>query len=113
MNDMSTIFQRLLDRETSVAVIGLGYVGAPVALEFSKIFNVIAYDISESRVNHLRDECVHLSQSLNVTSSDSALDDASLFIVTVGTPVDRYMRPDLSQLMSATRTVGLHLQLGD
>lgn len=113
MSDMSTIFQRLLDRETSVAVIGLGYVGAPVALEFSKIFNVIAYDISESRVNHLRDECVHLSQSLNVTSSDSALDDASLFIVTVGTPVDRYMRPDLSQLMSATRTVGLHLQLGD
>ncbi len=113
MNDMSTIFQRLLARETSVAVVGLGYVGAPVALEFSKIFNVIAYDISESRVNHLRDEWAHLSRSLNATSSANALDDASLFIVTVGTPVDRYMRPDLSQLMSATHTVGLHLQPGD
>ena len=113
MNDMSTIFQRLLARETSVAVVGLGYVGAPVALEFSKIFNVIAYDISESRVNHLRDEWAHLSRSLNATTSANALDDASLFIVTVGTPVDRYMRPDLSQLMSATHTVGLHLQPGD
>lgn len=109
--------------EDVIAVIGLGYVGLPLAVEFGKRRPVIGFDINEIRVSELRDgidrtrevsrEELEAARQLSVTSDSSELDDAHVFIVTAPTPIDRHKQPDLRPLLSATRTVGQHLSKGD
>jgi UDP-N-acetyl-D-galactosamine dehydrogenase len=121
--------------ETSqrIAVIGLGYVGLPLAVEFAKHFAVIGFDINEKRIAELRDGHDHTleveSDSLKQVISDGVpadgktglhcsnkLDDlksCNYFIVTVPTPVDKNNRPDLTPLYKASETVGKVLKKGD
>lgn len=106
-----------------IAVIGLGYVGLPLAVEFGKKFNVIGFDISKSRVKQLRDgvdltneiSSAGLSKSLYLKYS-SSLDDigsCNIYIVTVPTPIDIDNNPDLDPIENATKSVGSILKRND
>ncbi len=109
--------------EVRVGVIGLGYVGLPLAVALGKLFPVTGFDISKSRIADLK---AGHDSTLEVTSAELAeagsltctdrLDDlrnCNFFIVTVPTPIDSYKRPDLTPLVSASRTVGGVLSKGD
>jgi UDP-N-acetyl-D-galactosamine dehydrogenase len=105
-----------------LAIIGLGYVGLPLAVEFGKKFPVVGFDINANRLDELRSGHDH---TLEVSSSDlkasthltfsSSIDDirpSDFFIVTVPTPIDEYNRPDLTPLIKASETVGKALKPG-
>jgi len=105
-----------------VSVIGLGYVGLPVAVSLAKLGPVIAFDISERRVAELRAGRDHTGEvdpenlsrpGLSLTTDPEDLRRADFHIVTVPTPVDDANRPDLTPLISASRTVGRCLKRGD
>lgn len=107
----------------TIAVIGLGYVGLPLAVEFGRQRKVIGFDINQARVDELssyRDhtlECtpqqLEAARHLSFTSDLGRLRDASIFIVTVPTPVDKVNRPDMTPLVKASETVGKVLKQGD
>jgi UDP-N-acetyl-D-glucosamine/UDP-N-acetyl-D-galactosamine dehydrogenase len=107
----------------TLAVIGLGYVGLPLAVEFGKKRAVIGFDINPSRVLELRageDHTLECSRSdllaatyLRYTNRAEDLQDAQIFIVTVPTPVDAANRPDMNPLLRASETVGAALKQGD
>jgi len=106
-----------------IAVIGLGYVGLPVAVSFARsAARVIGFDIDPSRIAELRSghdrtrevDCGDLRQtSLEFTTDAKLLHDANFYIVTVPTPIDDALRPDLDAILSASRTVGTALKRGD
>ena len=105
------------------AVIGLGYVGLPLAIEFGKIRPVIGFDINQSRINALRegrDDTLEASEEelreashLSFTTNPADLADAQIYIVTVPTPIDAHKRPDLTPLIKASETLGKVLKRGD
>lgn len=106
-----------------VGIIGLGYVGLPLAVEFGKIIDVIGFDINQDRIAELKtgfdrtkevdaDELKTASR-LTYSSTLQDLKSCNYFIVTVPTPVDEYKKPDLSPLVSASKTVGSVLKKGD
>ena len=109
--------------ESKIAVIGLGYVGLPVAAQFGKSRPVLGFDINAARVEELREgvdrtmECSRedllTASQLQFTCNESDLDPCGVFIVTVPTPVDHMNRPDLTPLEKASETVGRHLSNGD
>jgi UDP-N-acetyl-D-galactosamine dehydrogenase len=106
-----------------IAIIGLGYVGLPLAIEFEKKYQTIGFDINESRINELKSGKDHtlevsseeLSQANNIHySADLAdLSAANVFIVTVPTPIDKYKRPDLSPLINSSKMLGEVIKKGD
>lgn len=105
-----------------IGVIGLGYVGLPLAVEFGKKFDVIGFDIDTKRISELRNgvdftrevEPSVLSQSnLQYSGQIATLSDANVFIITVPTPIDQYKRPDLRPLISASSMVASVLKKGD
>ena len=106
-----------------IAVIGLGYVGLPLAVEFGKTRQVIGFDINNARVEQLKsgedvtNECsvdqLKAAKNLEYTSSLEDIRDAQIYIVTVPTPIDSVNRPDLRPLEAASRTVGGVLKEGD
>lgn len=107
----------------TIAVVGLGYVGLPLAVEFGKQQPVIGFDINENRIQQLKNGIDHTlevdSDSLRAathiryTSNPAELRNATIFIVTVPTPVDEYKQPDLRPIISASTTVGKALKKGD
>jgi UDP-N-acetyl-D-galactosamine dehydrogenase len=108
---------------TRIGIIGLGYVGLPLAVEFGKHYPTMGFDINEARVAELRsgkdntlevdeDELKQASQLTYSTSPDE-LASCNVYIVTVPTPIDHIKRPDLSPLQSASRTVGKLLNRND
>ncbi|WP_288739201.1 Vi polysaccharide biosynthesis UDP-N-acetylglucosamine C-6 dehydrogenase TviB [uncultured Rheinheimera sp.] len=109
--------------QCKVAVIGLGYVGLPLAVEFGKKLDVIGFDINEYRINELkggRDSTLEVSSEELKSASKLAfscnineLQSCNIFIVTVPTPVDQVNRPDLTPLQKASETVGKVLKKGD
>jgi len=112
-----------------IAVIGLGYVGLPLAVEFAKKFDVVGFDINERRVEELRRGIDHTleieenylksvlhkdgSVGLELTNELEMLQDRNLFIVTVPTPIDKYNKPDFTPLIAASKTVGKVVKKGD
>ena len=106
-----------------IGIIGLGYVGLPLAVEFGKRRPVLGYDISEDRVRELSDgidktlevasECFAEAKELSFSSNPEDLKDVTCFIVTVPTPIDKYKRPDLSPLLGASQMIGRALKVGD
>lgn len=108
---------------TVIAVVGLGYVGLPLAVEFGKTMPVIGYDINSKRVEELKrghDHTLEVDDAelasavgLTFTDDDAALDDANVYIVTTPTPIDRHKRPDLTPVLSATETIAKYLRQGD
>lgn len=112
-----------LHHKHKIAVIGLGYVGLPLAIEFGKKYDVIGFDISESRIAALQagyDSTLEVSDAelleakgLHYSSNAHDLKKATVFIVTVPTPIDASKRPDLTPLLRASETVGAALKRGD
>ena len=116
------IYQQLVDREASLAVIGLGYVGLPIALEFAKKINVIGFDISQERIELMKQKIDPSNElisndfencSIHFTSDLTELKKASFFIIAVPTPIDDANLPDLKPLLAATRTISKVLKKGD
>ena len=106
-----------------VGILGLGYVGLPLAVEFGKIIDVVGFDINSERIEELKkgfdrtkevepDE-LKSSTKLSYSSTLQDLKSVNYFIVTVPTPVDEYKKPDLTPLISASKTVGSVLKKGD
>lgn len=116
------IYERLLKKEAKISLIGLGYVGLPIALEFARKTSVIGFDIKPERVemmkngidpsNELPKEAFEGCDIL-YTSNPEDLRDAHFHIVAVPTPIDDSNMPDLTPLIAATRTVGKVLKKGD
>ncbi len=115
------MMKNLSDR--TVAVIGLGYVGLPLAVELGKRRRVIGFDVKPARIAELRirrdstreitsEELAQAAQ-LEVTDDPVRLEEASVFIITVPTPIDAHKRPDLTPLLKASETVGRALKRGD
>ena len=110
-------------KNKKIAVIGLGYVGLPLAVEFGKIFEVIGFDIDSVRISELKelnDKTLEVSskeikhaKNLSFTLNPEEISNCSIYIVTVPTPIDRNKRPDLTPLIGASKTAGKVLNVGD
>ena len=106
-----------------ICVVGLGYVGLPLAIEFGKKFPVIGYDINKTRINGLNEgidftnevSSSELKKTKNITftSEANSLKDCNFFIITVPTPITKSKKPDLSPLLSASNLVAPFLKKGD
>jgi UDP-N-acetyl-D-galactosamine dehydrogenase len=106
-----------------IAIIGLGYVGLPLAVEFGKKRNTIGFDINSSRIDELKkgkdftfeisDEELKDADQLSYTSNLNDIKDCEIFIVTVPTPIDKHKRPDLSPLEKSSKLIGSILKKGD
>jgi len=110
-------------KNKKIALIGLGYVGLPLAVEFGKKRSVVGFDINQSRINELKKgidatlettkqelkDAVYLSYTTNLDD----IKDCSIFIVTVPTPIDKHKRPDLTPLEKSSESVGKILKKGD
>ena len=106
-----------------LAIIGMGYVGLPLAIEFGKKRKVIGFDVNKSRINDLKSgndftleatpqelkDAFHLSYTTNLDD----IKDCTIFIITVPTPIDKYKKPDLTPLENASEAVGTILKKGD
>ncbi|MEA5402355.1 nucleotide sugar dehydrogenase [Arcicella sp. DC2W] len=110
-------------QSTKIAIIGLGYVGLPLAVEFGKKYQVLGFDINQTRVNELNaghdrtheveSSQLKASEKLTFSASPEMLSTCNVFIVTVPTPIDKYKKPDLIPLLSASKTVGKVLKKND
>jgi UDP-N-acetyl-D-galactosamine dehydrogenase len=116
------ISERLSSGETAMAVIGLGYVGLPIALEFGRKIKVIGFDIKSERIDLMKksiDPSEELEKekfegsNIEFTSNPDDLRKASFFVISVPTPIDASTTPDLHPLLSATRSVAKVLKHGD
>lgn len=117
-----SIYNSLLNKQEKLAVIGLGYVGLPIALEFARRIKVIGFDINESRVEMMRnsiDPSKELDSSafegcdIHFTSNLEELKEATFYIVAVPTPVDEHNVPDLVPVLRASETIGKVVSKGD
>lgn len=116
------MYQDLLDKKKKLAVIGLGYVGLPIALEFARKISVIGFDINAQRVEMMK-KGIDPSQELEkeafegtdivFTANIEDLKDANFYIVAVPTPVDIHKVPDLTPVIKASETIGKVLKKGD
>lgn len=116
------MYQELIDKKAKLAVIGLGYVGLPIALEFAKKLSVIGFDINDKRVEMMKqgiDPSNELEKAafdncdIVFTSSLDVLREARFFIVAVPTPVDEHHVPDLVPVQRASETIGKVIKKGD
>lgn len=114
-------FGDLLSQKSSVAVIGLGYVGLPLAVALARHFSVIGFDINDARVEALKkghdatrevEDGDLATSNVRFTSDPAVLMEAGVIIVAVPTPVDSHHTPDLSPVLGASRTVGRHMSKG-
>lgn len=116
-----SIFTQLMNGQTKLSLVGLGYVGMPIAVEFAKHVPVIGFDVNEEKIaryragvdptNEVGDEAV-ASSSVEFTSDPARLEEARFHIVAVPTPVNQDKTPDLSPVESASHTLGRHLMPG-
>ena len=116
------LYKDLIDKKASLALVGLGYVGMPIAVAFAKKINVVGFDLNAAKINEYRkghdvtnevgDEEIAKS-TVEFTSNENDLDKASFFIVAVPTPVNDDTSPDLSPVIGASEIVGRHLKKND
>ena len=116
------IYDRLVKKESKLAVIGLGYVGLPIALEFALKIKVVGFDINQKRVDlmknkidpsHELDASYFENRDIVFSADTNDLKDVNFFIVAVPTPIDSSNLPDLKPLLGATKTVAQVLKKGD
>ena len=105
-----------------IGIIGLGYVGLPLAIEFSKKFLTVGFDLSRNRINELNNgfDCNNevskrklLNKQLFFTSNKTELKKINFFIITVPSPVNKNNRPDLSKIKSAAKLISVNLKKND
>lgn len=116
------LLERLSSCTLVVAVIGLGYVGLPLAVEFGKRYRTIGLDLSETKIQAYRRHCdptggldpqeLRSAELLEFTTDPTRLSEADFIVIAVPTPVDEAHTPDLSPLVAASRTVGMNLKRG-
>ncbi len=109
--------------ESKIAIIGLGYVGLPLAIEFGKLFETVGFDVKQSRIEELlagKDSTFEVTSEelknatlLSFTCNEEDIKNSNIYIITVPTPIDDFKKPDLVPLISASRTVGKLLKHGD
>ena len=113
--------------KNKIAVIGLGYVGLPLAIEFSKKYKVVGFDIDKSRIKELEEgkdktgeidlagfsKVLKVKNGLHLTTDRKSIADSNIYIITVPTPIKNNKQPDLSFLLSATEMVAKILKKGD
>lgn len=119
---MEHLFEKLINKKTKLALIGLGYVGMPLAIAFAKKIDVVGFDLNKEKIdfykkgidvtNEVGNEEI-IKTTLKFTCIENDLDDASFFIVAVPTPVNNDNSPDLSPVKGACEIVGRHLHHGD
>lgn len=117
-----SIYQDLLDKKAKIGVIGLGYVGLPIALEFAKRVSVIGFDINDKRIDMMKKHIdpskevpaeEFIGRDIEFTSDLEKLKEASFFVVAVPTPVDKFNVPDLKPVLGASKTIGKVVKKGD
>ncbi len=116
------MLEKIKNGESRIALIGLGYVGLPLAVEFGKKFDTVGFDVKADRLEALRKgidgtletsaEDLKAATRLRYSGNPEDLSDRDIFIVTVPTPVDKYNRPDLTPLYRASETVGKSMKKG-
>lgn len=116
------LLEKIQKKEVKIAIIGLGYVGLPLAVEFGKTFDTKGFDVKPDRLDSLRrgvdntletsSEELNAAKCLKFTGNPEDLRDRDIFIVTVPTPIDRYKQPDLTPLHKASETVGKMMKQG-
>jgi len=116
--DINSFYNELLNKKIKLAVVGLGYVGLPLLLSFSKHFNVIGFDINKKRIRELKDN-IDKDNNIDIDELNNTnfileydpkiLKEANFFIIAVPTPVDSHNIPDLDPLIEATKIVGLNM----
>ncbi|MDN3587294.1 nucleotide sugar dehydrogenase [Pedobacter aquatilis] len=115
-----------MDKKTKIAIIGLGYVGLPLAIAFAKKYELIGFDINKTRVQELQNGHDHTKEAnleelntvitkheIKFSSQLSDISDCNLYIVTVPTPIDHLKQPDLTPLLCASKMLGIVLKPGD
>ncbi len=112
-----------INDKTTIAIIGLGYVGLPLAVEFGKKYKTIGYDINRKRIEELNEgndrtmeitkEQLSASTHLTLINDLSPVGECNFFVVTVPTPIDKNNNPDLTPVLSASRMIGKLLKKGD
>ncbi|PIE86010.1 MAG: UDP-N-acetyl-D-galactosamine dehydrogenase [Bacteroidia bacterium] len=116
------MYKKIRDKDVKIGVIGLGYVGLPIALEFAKKVSVVGFDIKAERVEMMKngiDPSKELPKEafencdISFTSKIEDIRDVKFYIVAVPTPIDSYKKPDLTPLLKASETVGKVLKKGD
>ena len=119
---MNNLQSRIQNQESKIGIIGLGYVGLPLAIEFSKKYPTVGFDLNEERIKQLKgdidktlevDEKELNAANLKYTTDVIEIDDCNIYIITVPTPVDKYNNPDMKPLASASKTVGTILKKDD
>ena len=118
----SSVYERLCKKEATLALVGLGYVGLPIALEFAKDFKVIGFDINEDRVQMMKngvdpsgelERSTFMNKDIHFTADASDLTLAQVIIVAVPTPVGKDKKPNLRPVTLACQTIGKALRKGD
>jgi UDP-N-acetyl-D-galactosamine dehydrogenase len=112
-----------MNSKQNIAIIGLGYVGLPLAVEFGKNFNVIGFDINKKRIEELNNgidktlesnfDQIKSSKGLKFSNNIDELFESNIFIITVPTPIDDFKAPDLKPLLKASEMIGKILKKGD
>ena len=118
---MKTLYEKIINREESISLVGLGYVGMPIAVAFAKKVNVIGFDLNEKKIqqykkgidptNEVGDDAIK-NTTVFFTSNQEDLKKAKFHIVAVPTPVNQDHTPDLSPVEGASRIVGKNLTKG-
>ena len=116
------MYSSILNKQTKIGIIGLGYVGLPIALEFAKKASVIGFDINQNRIDLLNQQIDPSNEmeakdfvgaDITFTTSTDVLSEAGFFIVAVPTPVDAHNVPDLVPVQKASETIGKVIKKGD
>ena len=116
------IYDKLISKEKKLAVVGLGYVGLPIALEFAKKIDVIGFDINSNRVDMMKNKIDPSNEleasdfsgcSISFTNKIDDLSDVNFFIIAVPTPIHQSKEPDINPLLSASESVAKVLKKGD
>ena len=112
--------KKIKNSETKICVLGLGYVGLPLAIEFGKYYNTIGFDISKTRIKELRNfrdrtkevknNQFRAAKKLIFSQDEECIKKSNLIIVTVPTPIKKNKKPDLGPIKSASKAIGKNIK---